>query len=108
LGRTPAEQVHQDLQPVDFDKETANESNIRMTEAAADSERREAEIVQVVAERQQKRFRRTPVFPRIEEMDSQLDDPAPPPAQPGAEAVHLERKPGHFGKGVWKHLPVTR
>jgi hypothetical protein len=70
-------------------------------EVPEDAERREAEIRQVVADRQRMRLGEAPLFQKSSDKDSQLDDPTPLREEAAAGVVQWERKPGHFGKGGW-------
>jgi hypothetical protein len=111
-GRPPRKPVHRELGIAGADVERAKELSIPLTpQAAQDAERRSAEILQVVSDRQGARFGEKPTFQMGREIDDQQYDSLPvvAPAVP-AEGIgfRLERKPGHFGKGGWKRQPDSR
>ena len=90
--------------------EGSNESSALLApESSQDDERRRAEILQVVSDRQRARFGEKPAFQMIRGIDDQRDDSLPPATQqvPAEDlGFRRERKPGYFGRGGWKRHPV--
>ncbi len=107
-GRPHTTAVHRELEVAGSDGEGGNELSIPlMPEAAPDAERRRAEILEVVADRQRMRFGPERKSEKIQGMDSPRGG-APQLAEDTRakpSALRLERRPGYFGKGSWRRPP---
>ena len=84
--------------------EGSNESSVLLApEPSQDDERRRAEILKVVADRQRLRFGE-PAIKKVPAEDFQQEKPIPP--KPSAMPKQFRRRAGHFGQAAWTRVPV--
>lgn len=81
-----------------------------VVESPEDAERKLAEILQVVKDRQRMRFGQEPETPATQETEGPLNSPPQPSERDASEDNGFEYtgRPGFFGKGGWKRQRKSR